>query len=302
MKLKPWIMLLRPFTLIAPFIAVFFGVILQLSIYENLGIFWENFIIILFASFALSAAQAVGQIMNQVEDVEIDKANRKGYRPIASGEISIEKAQLVAWFFAIFAILVGFSINIYYGSFIVLFLMAGVLYNIEPFRLKKRLWLNTASLAISRGLLPLPAAWSIFGNVYDPTPWLLGSVMAVWVLAWQNTKDFNDIEGDKKYGVITPAVYHGIRKLSIIIVFLSLMSFALLALYLQAGWLSPQMASLFLLFIPTIWMIYKLLRRDFAISALENNELWATFYLTLAGFYIIAAASYLIEPYITLFS
>lgn len=295
-------MLVRPFTLIAPFMAVIFGVILQLSAYNQLNIFLNNFIQILFAALALSSAQAVGQIMNQIEDVEIDKVNGKSYRPIASGEISIESAQIVAWIFAIFSILVGFSINIYYGSFIVIFILAGILYNTEPFRLKKRLWLNTGSLAISRGLLPLPAAWSIFGNVSDKTPWLLGTVMAIWVLAWQNTKDINDIEGDKKFGIMTPVVYHGLKNLSIIIAFLSFASFLLLAFYLVTGLLSINMVTLFLLCIPTLWMLYKLFKMDFSATTLENNELWAAFYLTLAGFYIIAAASYLIEPYITLFS
>ncbi len=302
MKLKAWFMLVRPFTLIAPFMAVIFGVILQLSAYNQLNIFLNNFIQILFAALALSSAQAVGQIMNQIEDVEIDKVNGKSYRPIASGEISIESAQIVAWIFAIFSILVGFSINIYYGSFIVIFILAGILYNTEPFRLKKRLWLNTGSLAISRGLLPLPAAWSIFGNVADKTPWLLGTVMAIWVLAWQNTKDINDIEGDKKFGIMTPVVYHGLKNLSIIIAFLSFASFLLLAFYLVTGLLSINMVTLFLLCIPTLWMLYKLFKMDFSATTLENNELWAAFYLTLAGFYIIAAASYLIEPYITLFS
>ena len=282
--------------------AVIFGVILQLSAYNQLNIFLNNFIQILFAALALSSAQAVGQIMNQIEDVEIDKVNGKSYRPIASGEISIESAQIVAWIFAIFSILVGFSINIYYGSFIVIFILAGILYNTEPFRLKKRLWLNTGSLAISRGLLPLPAAWSIFGNVADKTPWLLGTVMAIWVLAWQNTKDINDIEGDKKFGIMTPVVYHGLKNLSIIIAFLSFASFLLLAFYLVTGLLSINMVTLFLLCIPTLWMLYKLFKMDFSATTLENNELWAAFYLTLAGFYIIAAASYLIEPYITLFS
>ncbi|HEC82296.1 MAG TPA: hypothetical protein ENI53_00215 [Thermoplasmatales archaeon] len=302
MNLKPWFMLVRPFTLIAPFMAVMFGCVFQLAVYNEINTFWNNFPVILFASFAMASAQAVGQIMNQIEDVEIDKVNEKSYRPIASGEINEEKAQLSAWFFSIFSILVGFSINIYYGFFMVIFLLAGIFYNIEPFRLKKRLWLNTGSLAISRGLLPLPAAWSIFGNVTDAIPWLIGSIMCMWVLGWQNTKDINDIEGDKKYGIITPAVYHGIEKLSIIIAFLSFMSFLLLAFYLGTGLLPSNMATLFILFLPTLWMIYKLTRMDFSKISLENNELWAAFYLTLAGFYVISATTYLIKPYITLFS
>ncbi|KAA0000924.1 MAG: hypothetical protein FE046_02950 [Thermoplasmata archaeon] len=301
MDLKAWFMLVRPFTLIAPFMAIMFGCILQLAIYGEMAYFWSNFSIILIASVALAAAQAVGQIMNQVEDVEIDRANGKDYRPIASGRITTESAQILAWVFAIFAILVGFSINIYYGSFMVIFILSGILYNIEPFRLKKRLWVNTGSLALSRGLLPLPAAWSLFGNVTDAEPWLIGSVMAIWVLGWQNTKDITDVEGDRKYGMMTPVVYHGIEHLSWIITALSFLSFFLLALYIKMGLLSSDMYPLFILAIPTAWMTYKLLKMRFERSSLENNELWAGFYLTLAGFYIIAAATYLIQPYITLF-
>ncbi len=302
MKWRAWFMLVRPFTLIAPFLAVMFGSLFQLAIYNELQLFWQNFYIVFLASIALASAQAVGQVMNQVEDVEIDRANGKTYRPIASGEISEEKALAVAWFFSIISILIGFSINIYYGFFIVAFLLAGVLYNIEPFRLKKRLWLNTTSLAISRGLLPMPAAWSIFGNVGDAIPWLVGSVMAVWVLAWQNTKDINDVEGDRKFGIMTPAVYHGLEKLAKIIAILSFFSFFLLAIYIKAGLLPAEMTALFILLIPTMWMLYKLFKMDFSRISLENNELWAAFYLTLAGFYIIAAAVYLIHPYISLFS
>ncbi len=304
MRIKPWIMLTRPFTLIAPFISIFFGVLLQLSIYKSLDIFWQNFDKIFFASLALSFAQAVGQIMNQVEDVEIDKSNKKGYRPIASGEISIEKAQLMALILSIFTVIIGFLINTYYGIFMIIFLFSGILYNLEPFRLKKRLWLNTASLAISRGLLPVPASWCVVlpQYVFDKIPWLLGSVIAFWVLAWQNTKDFDDIEGDKKHGIITPAVYHGIKKLSFIIFILSIFSFLLLAIYIKSDLLPLEFSSLIILLIPTAWMLYKLFKTDFSPVNLENNELWVNFYLTLAGFYIISTTAYLIKPYISLFT
>ena len=295
-------MLVRPFTLIAPFIAVLFGVIFQLAYYNELYLFWDKIGVIIFSAFALAGAQAVGQIINQIEDVDIDRVNGKGYRPIASGKVSIDQAQIVAWAISVFSILVAFSINMIYGIFITIFLLFGIFYNIEPFRFKKRLWINTTSLAISRGLLPLPAAWSIFGNAGDAVPWLIGSIMAFWVLAWQNTKDINDIEGDKKYGVITPAAYHGIKKLSYIIAILSFFSFFLLIIYIKASLLSKEMASLFLLLLPTGWMLYKLFKKDFSATSVENNDLWAAFYLTLAGFYIIAAATYLVKPYMTLFS
>ncbi len=302
MHVKDIFLLVRPFTLIAPFIAALFGIIFQLSWYNEMDIFWNEFVKIIAAALALSAAQAVGQIINQVEDVDIDKENGKDYRPIASGRVSIEEAQAVAWLFAVFSLLISYPISITYGIFITVFLLFGVFYNIEPFRFKRRLWINTLSLAISRGLLPLPAAWSVFGNAGDAVPWLIGSVMAVWVLAWQNTKDINDVEGDLKYGVLTPAAYHGIKNLAKIIAVLSFVSFFLLFIYVTTNMLAKELATLFILAIPTAWMLYKLYTQDFEHGSLENNDLWAGYYLTLAGFYIIAAATYLIRPYITLFS
>jgi len=302
MEAKDIFRLVRPFTLIAPFIAVIFGVIFQLAYYNELYLFWENIGTIIIASISLAGAQAVGQVINQIEDVEIDIANGKDYRPIASGRVSIGEAQVIVWAISVFSILSSFAISITYGIFITSFLMFGILYNIEPFRFKRRLWINTTSLAISRGLLPMPAAWSIFGNAGDSIPWLVGSVMALWVLAWQNTKDINDIEGDRKYGVITPAVYHGLKKLTYIIAGISFLTFFLLFAYIEADLLTKELASLFLLMIPTIWMLYKLMKKDFSVAGVENNELWAAYYLTLAGFYIIAAATYLLKPYISLFS
>jgi len=302
MRWKDLFNLVRPFTLIAPFIAVIFGVIFQLAYYNQLYLFWNNFFVIILASLSLAGAQAVGQIINQIEDIEIDKANKKDYRPITSGRVSVGEAQVVAWAIASFSMVSGFAINTTYGIFITTFLLFGIFYNIEPFRFKKRLWINTTSLAISRGLLPLPAAWSIFGNVGDAIPWLVGSIMAFWVLAWQNTKDINDVEGDKKYGIVTPAVYHGIRKLSYIIAFFSFVSFLLLYIYIKMNLLSKELASLFILAFPTLWMLYKLFKKDFSVASVENNDLWAAYYLTLASFYILSAASYLIKPYISLFS
>jgi len=301
-RFRAWLQLVRPFTLIAPFIAIFFGVVIQLSVDGDLAAFLPHVPTIVFASLALSAAQAVGQILNQIEDVEIDRLNHKDYRPITSGAISVEQAEIATWALAIFAILVGFAINAQYGLFMLVFLIFGIIYNLEPFRLKRRLWMNTFSLAISRGLLPLPAAWSIFGNPADATPWMLGSVMALWVLAWQNTKDFTDVEGDRQCGIVTPAVYHRWKTLTAIIGICSLLTFVLLAGYIASGWLPGTMLTVFILALPTAWMFYKMVKNSIGFTALENNELWASFYLVLAGFYIVAAAAYLVEPYLTLFS
>ena len=114
-KLMAWIQLLRPFTLIAPFIAVFFGVIIQLVTDGQLNLFFDNIGIILFASLILAAAQAVGQVLNQLEDIEVDKINQKAYRPIISGVISKGEAEAVSWMLSILAVVGSFAINLSFG-------------------------------------------------------------------------------------------------------------------------------------------------------------------------------------------
>ena len=293
-KLKAWTQLLRPFTLVAPAIAVLFGVTAQLGCYGQLELLFERWATVIYCMLCLMMAQAVGQILNQTEDpVELDIMNKKSYRPLPSGRINRDEAMSLAWILAVFTLARSFTVNLWFGAFISTLLLFAITYNMEPIRIKKRVWLNTGWLAISRGVLPFPAVWSIFGSPLDLEPWLIGSVIGVWVLAWQNTKDLNDIPGDLKFGVVTPALYHGVRKLGIIMLPISLLSFILLGIYIWIGWLPMMLGTLFLLGVPTLWMHFKYLTKDIReLTTLENNDLWAGFYLGLAGWYILAALAF----------
>ncbi len=288
-RMRALIQLFRPFTLFAPMLAVFFGSIAQMGYASEMHLLGDRIYELLFAGFALMIAQASGQISNQACDPpELDRINGKGYRPIPSGVISQEEAISIGWGLALFSISGAFLISPQFGMMVSIIYVVIVSYNFEPLRLKKRLWLNNISMAFSRGLLPLPAAWAIFGNVFDPLPWMIGLCIFLWVLGWQSAKDIDDIEGDAKYGINTPAVYYGIEKLKKIIIFPSVASFVVLGLFLWYNIVPFYSSILLILAIPTLVM-HMYFGKSNAIEQLENNMVWQIFYLVLGGWFLLTA-------------
>jgi 4-hydroxybenzoate polyprenyltransferase len=113
-KLTAYFQLIRPFTLMAPLLAGFFGV---LSIVTD-------FYLAIYVGLTLAACQAVGQIINQYCDIELDKII-KPYRPLPAGVLTKEEALGAAWLLAIAAIARAFTVNIQFGlGIITLFFIA----------------------------------------------------------------------------------------------------------------------------------------------------------------------------------
>lgn len=288
-RLRGFLQLTRPFTLVAPMIVVIFGLIAQMSYAGELHLFWSRIDQILYVCFTLMIAQASGQVSNQACDPpELDRINGKGYRPIPSGVISQEEAISIAWIFGTFAIVRAFLTGTQFGMLVLAMMCSIIVYNFEPFRLKKRLWLNNLTMALSRGLLPFPAVWSVFGELYNPIPWVVGLCTFLWVLAWQSAKDIDDIKGDAEFGIMTPAVYYGVHKLKKLIVLPSLTSFILLAIFIDLGFIPYQLYLLLILIVPTLCM-HKYFGKEKSIDQLENNIVWQLFYIVLGGWTILTA-------------
>ena len=148
-------------------------------------------------------------------------------------------------------------------------------------------------MAVSRGMLPLPAAWSIFGDVLHPLPWMIGFCIFLWVLGWQSAKDINDIKGDAEYDIMTPAVYHGVQKLKRLIILPSLASFAVLLLFLGFEMIPSSFSILLILTVPT-FVMHKYLGESKKIEQLENNIVWQLFYLVLGGWFLLTAFTVII--------
>ncbi|MFW6144081.1 MAG: UbiA prenyltransferase family protein [Candidatus Natronoplasma sp.] len=293
-RIRGFIQLVRPYTLFAPMLAVLFGVVAQMGYSGNLHLFWDRIDWIIYGGISLTLAQASGQITNQACDPpELDRINDKGYRPIPSGIISQEEAISIAWLLTLLAVTIAFLIAKHFGIMILAIYLTIVAYNFEPLRLKKRLWINNIAMALTRGMLPLPAAWSIFGDVMNPLPWMIGICIFLWVVGWQSAKDIEDIEGDKEYDIMTPAVYHGVPKLKKIIIAPSIASFLLLLIFLGFDLIPASFSLLLLLAVPTLVM-HRYIGEDRAIDFLENDIVWQLFYLVLGGWFLLTALATLL--------
>lgn len=285
-KLRAYVSLVRPFTLLAPMLAVIFGSWACLKYTGREYLLWREWKTVVFATVTMASAQACGQVLNQVKDVELDRINKKGYRPVARGLVTPEEAMGLGWILGLFALARGFMTNTTFGIIMGIIVFFAVFYNLEPIRAKMRSWLNVFWLGFSRGFLPMIAVWSIFGNIWTSYPWLLGSVFFVWVTGFQVTKDIPDVVGDRQFGVPTIPVKYGIENTARFIGGCLTVSMVLLYSFLLLRLLPINFLYMGFLTLPSV-MIVEGLERPKELAFAENTIEWVLFYATLGGFYIM---------------
>ena len=278
-RFMDYVNLLRPFTLLAPFIVGLFGSAICLG-----SPFWSHWPEVIYVSLTLSFCQGVGQCINQAVGVDEDRIN-KPYRPIPSGRATVEEAYGLAFLLSLFAIGRAFTINAAFGVWILIVLFFAVFYNLKPFQARKHLWVNLLWMALSRGLFPFVVVWSAFSNSFSLKPWLLGSIAFLWVLSFQTTKDIPDICGDTKYGIRTFPVVYGVNTTKRFIRYSSLAPFTLLVLYIKLDFLPTSyltLLSLALLREVGVWGVGK------KTEWFENDLSWVIFYIGLALIFILS--------------
>jgi 4-hydroxybenzoate polyprenyltransferase len=174
-------------------------------------------------------------VLNQLCDVESDHQNKKLFF-IAEGMISPRNALMEVVVLAGISIGTGFLLSPAVGTaYILFFIIAGLLYNYRPFRLKDRPWGSLAANALMGGL-----AFMIGWLAVQP----VGTVILLDILPYLcfNTAlyfftTFPDIEGDRAAAKRTLAVIFGHRRI-IVVSFTVYVAGALSALLLndmQAG-------------------------------------------------------------------
>jgi len=291
-KIRAYVDLTKPASSIGvmltiPFAAIFYG-----ELYHTGGIQFivSNWTIVLYASVTMFLLHGGSQAMNMAEDAYMDKqAPHKQNRPIPSGVVSEEEARSLAWIFMFVGVARAFTITAQFGVMCVILAFFGIFYNLKPVRAKKRLWFNLSWQAASRGLFLYPATFAVWGGVLDPVAWVMGVAAFLLVLAMQNTADFSDVTVDEEFGIITPAVHHGLDKLTVIMAGITLVMFGFITVSIVYGSL-PQLWSLYLLAIPIGWSLWSLWVEPNSISDIGSNHFsWYVFYLSLASMYILPA-------------
>ncbi|MGA1872419.1 MAG: UbiA prenyltransferase family protein [Thermoplasmatota archaeon] len=298
-RFRAFIDLVRPFTLLAPALGGISGSLMALLVQNELSrpfisLRWPflhipglPMLTIISGVTSLVFLNAASNTLNQVYDRDIDIIN-KSYRPIPTGVVTPKEGIWLSVLLYGIALWRAAMVNRYFllmASILILFTIA---YSVPPFRLKKRLWLSNISVAIPRGMLGIVAAWTITGDIYDPIPWLIGSVIAVFLVGSTTTKDITDIPGDDLFGMRTLPVYYGKKKAIALSSPFFVFPFVMMVVYAYLG-LLPRY-SLYMAFIFLIWsslVIYLLYKEgDKEDEHFENSPAWKQMYLMLMGMQI----------------
>jgi len=268
-RLKGYIQLLRPFTLLPALIAGIFLTIAPIKVFD-----FETLKIGIYAGVTLALLQAVGQITNQYVDIELDK-QIKSYRPLPSGIIDRDEAIGLAWILAIIAIARAFTLNLIFGSLSLVLLFLAVFYSLKPLSPRRHAFTSLTWQAFSRGFIPPIMCFSIYGSIYDGLPY---SILAfIWALGWQGSKDITDIEGDRKFGISTVANTYGVEFLKILSTIMTIV-FTLASLHLHK--------PLFL--IVSLLGVYGIMNYEKKSKLTENTISWMVFYLGLGLIFLLA--------------
>lgn len=163
----------------------------------------------LLAIFSFTALVGAIYIINQISDRETDRIRGKLFL-LAEGIVSNK----VAWLEASILTVVSFLLAVFlqppiFLSILLVGLLLGVAYSMEPVRLKKRPMLDVLANAVGNGIINTLAGWIAVGgslralSVLSPYPLAVASVHLATTLA--------DREADEATGLRTSGVSLGSR-------------------------------------------------------------------------------------------
>jgi len=280
-RLAIYIALMRPLTLVAALIG---GFCMTITYYKLFGlpIDWTCAVLM---GLVYGLLQASGQAMNQAvkEEVLIDIENKKTYRPVPAGLISMDSAKVFSMQLAIVGLILAFMIDlkVLLGSLALLVFAYG--YTIPPLRIKRYVF-SPIWISVSRGFLPV----FIPSLLFEPSVFALlyGLVVMVWTCGAQVTKDMGDVEGDRKFGIKTIPIVLGYEGAVVYITLMMGLSFVLLGAFLVLG-LMPQMFWWLMLLLVPSTMISICLGKGYRLEKFENNLSWIIYYLTLGCWFVL---------------
>jgi len=272
--------LLRPFTLMAPFLVsmsvMVASLIYNLQYTSGFTASQNWWITVGQAAFTIAIVNAASNSLNQATDVESDSIS-KAYRPIPRGMVKAEGAQSLAYILYLFALLRAVTINVWFGIFIFLIMIFTVTYSLPP-RMKKYLFINQIWIAIPRGMFGILASWSVFGDPFTPTPLIIGGIATTFLIGGMATKDIVDSVADKQTGVHTLINTYGNKKTAMISFPFMFFPFFFILIFIHQGSLQPYLWPLCIFSIISCFIVY-LMMRDTESKTLENVHSWSIMYV-----------------------
>ena len=285
-KLKAYIELCRPFTMLAPAVGVYAGAMMAAQ-----GE-WPGTICIV-AAIIGGLLNAASNALNQITDLDIDRIN-KPTRPIPSGRMSIKTAAMVTVILYLICLIAAYIIG--FGFFIVI--LAGtflsIAYSLPPIRTKNNPFLANPTMAFARGILLILAGYVVQLEIgmtdasmgehvaliwSSPSPWAAGIIMFLFLLGAASTKDFADIEGDKAFGARSIPVVLGIKRAAWFMAPFFVIPFLLIGFAVALGYLIPYTLPMMLLAAYGAYIAWLIVRDPDSLALEGNHPSWKHMYL-----------------------
>src|SRR5262249_52990779 len=175
-------------------------------------------------SVMAAVLNAGNNALNQIYDLEIDRVN-KPKRPLPSGQLTIGQAWIFsAATYALALVLAWLVVPATRGGIfssagrhecfwlVAVAVVCTFIYSVPPLRTKRLgIWANV-TIAIPRGVLLKVAGWSSIKTIAGIEPWYIGAIFGLFLLGATTTKDFADMEGDRRGGCRTLPIQYGVSR------------------------------------------------------------------------------------------
>ena len=301
MNRAAYLELARPFTLVAPALGFVSGALTAVGAAPREP--WSSTLLVpaIIGSAMAAVLNAGNNALNQIYDLDIDRVN-KPKRPIPTGRISITGA----WWFSVvtYALALVLAWLVAPGGrhecfwLVAVAVVCTLLYSVPPFRTKRLgIWANV-TIAIPRGVLLKVAGWSSVKTIAGIEPWYIGAIFGLFLLGATTTKDFADMEGDRRGGCRTLPIQYGVRRAawmispSFVVPFLMIPVGAWVGVLTGNFWLLQLLGCVMTAY--GLYVCYLMLRRPEELAVEENHVSWAHMYRMMFVAQIGFALAYLL--------
>ena len=299
--MRTYLELGRPFTLVAPALGFLSGGLTAFGAAPSQPLTPESLAYPFIGSLMAAVLNAGNNALNQIYDLEIDRVN-KPKRPLPSGRLSIRSA----WWFTAITYVVALVLAWLVAPegrhecfwIVVVAVICTFIYSMPPLRTKRLgIWANI-TIAIPRGVLLKVAGWSSVKTILGVEPWYIGAIFGLFLLGATTTKDFADMEGDRRGDCRTLPIQYGVRRAawmispSFVVPFVMINAGSALGV-LTGSFVMLQALGLFMTVYGT-YVCYLMLRRPEELAVEENHVSWAHMYRMMFVAQIGFAVAYLL--------
>lgn len=158
-----------------------------------------------------------GFILNNYSDYPIDRRSAiKGYVADAVERVGLRRTLALYWFEQALTVAAAVVVSILLDNWLFVAvklagIVSGIMYNGEPFRMKRRGIWNPIMLSVRFGFVPGMIAYFAVQGTVDAGGWVI--LMGATVLSYSRGfwNSVSDTEEDRAEGILTPSVLRGPR-------------------------------------------------------------------------------------------